>query len=232
MIANDVLVRRTEVVRIHLNILEGLLLESPSVSSAIRASISLRFLMEGALSRLAGEMGARLLVPTPNLAGVPLTQALVFACGGYAIAGAAFAPYYAYRKPGENSPHRPQYEREVTASPEVHNFIDIKFGAFQNSICLAILGRTFTRGTVVRYVANKCGGAHHHDDTAGFDEIEHGITNAGHSLELNANGLSAVFMETIGTANFLLTAPDIIKLRSDIATLETNATECSRVDGA
>jgi hypothetical protein len=217
MIADDVLIRRTEVVCIHLDIIEGILSEPPSVSGAVRASISLRFLLEGALSRVASETGVRLLVPTPNLEGVPLTQALVFACGGYTIAGTAFAPYYAYRKPGENSPHRPQYELEVAASPQAHNFIDAKLGAFQQSICLAILGRSFTRGAVVRYVANKCGGAHHHDDTDGFNEIEHGITNAGHGLELNGDGISAVFLETIGTAYLLLSAPDVISLRSNIA---------------
>lgn len=221
MIADDVLIRRTEVVRIHLDILDGIVAEPLSISGAVRASISLRFLMEGALSRLANESGARLLVPTPDLEGVPLSQALVFACGGYTIAGTSFAPYYAYRRPGENSPYRPQYKLEVAASPKAHDFIDVKFGAFQQSICLAILGRTFTRGSVVRYVANKCGGAHHHDDTAGFNEIEHGITSAGHGLELNGNGISAVFLETIGTASLLLSASDVISLRSKIAALES-----------
>ena len=232
MIADDVLVSRTEVVRIHLDILEGLLSESPSVSSAVRASISLRFLMDGSLSRLIGEMGGGLLVPTPDLTGVPITQTLVFACGGYTIAGASFAPYYAYRKPGDNSPYQSQYGREVAASPKAHNFVDLKFGAFQQSICLAILGRTLTRGAVVHYVANKCGGAHHHDDTDGFDEIEHGITNAGRGLELDGNGLSAVFLETIGAASFLLSAPDVVRLRSNIAALETSATKCTRADRA
>jgi hypothetical protein len=221
VIADDVLIRRNEVVRIHLDILEDILSKPPSISGAIQASISLRFLMDGALSRLAGEKGARLLVPTPDLAGVPLSQALVFACGGYTIAGTAFAPYYAYRRPGENSPHWRQYELEVAASPKIHTLIEVKFGAFQQSTCLAILGKAFTRGAVVRYVANKCGGAHHHDDTASFNEIEHGITNAGHGLELNGNGISAVFLETLGTASLLLSASDVSSLRADIAVLKS-----------
>lgn len=214
MIADEVLIQQAEVVRIHLDILEGLLSEPPSASSAIRASISLRFLMDRALSSVVGAMGGKLVVPTPDLTEVPISQALVFACGGYTIAGAAFAPYSAYRKPGENSPHRLQYEQEVAASPRVHRIVDVRFGAFQQSICLAILGKTFSRGALVQYVANKCGGTHHKENPARFSDLEHGITLAGQALELNGDGLSAVFLETLGVASFLLAAPDLITMRS------------------
>ena len=79
------------------------------------------------------------------------------------------------------------------------------------------MGEVYSRDAVIRYVANKCGGAHHHDDTAKFDAIEHGITSVGHGLELGGDGLSAVFLETLGTAYFLLASPDVSSLRAKLA---------------
>ena len=51
-----------------------------------------------------------------------------------------------------------------------------------------------------------------------FDAIEHGITSVGHGLELGGDGLSAVFLETVGTAYFLLASPDVSSLRAKLAT--------------
>jgi len=216
MVAEEVLIRRANVVRIHLDILESLLKEPLSPSQAIRASMSLRFLFDGALNRVAHECAIELSIPAPDLTDVPLDQALIFACGGYTISGNEIAPYYAYRQPGPKSPYRAQYDEQVQRSPAHHTLVDVKLGAFQQLTSLAILGTKFTRGAVVRYVANKCGGAHHHDDTLAFDAIEHGLTNVGHSLEIGENELSAVFLETVGTASLLLNAPDVGILRTNL----------------
>lgn len=217
MIADDVLIRRTEVVRIHLDILEAVLREQPGESQAIRASVSLRFLMDRALSRVANDAGEALRIPSPDLKGIPIDQALVFACGGYAIGGIKFAPYYAYRKPGTASPNRWQFDRQAGASPREHSLVEAKLGTFLQSPCLAILGELFSRETVIRYVANKCGGAHHHDDTTRFDAIEHGVTSVGQGLAMNGDGLSAVFLETLGSAYFMLASPGIGRLRDKLA---------------
>lgn len=217
MIADDVLIRRTEVVRIHLDILEAVLSEQPGESQAIRASISLRFLMDGALNRVANDIGEALRIPSPDLDGVPIDQALVFACGGYTIGGIAFAPYYGYRMPGPASPYRWQFDRQAAASPREHSLVEAKLGTFLQSPCLGILGKLFSRDIVIRYVANKCGGAHHHDDTVRFDAIEHGVTNVGQGLGMNGDGLSAVFLETLGSAYFLLAAPGTSRLREALA---------------
>jgi hypothetical protein len=218
MFADEVLIRRAEVVRIHLAILEALLAEPLSESQAIRASLSLRFLFSGALSHFAHESGIHeLRIPAPDLTGVPIDQALVFACGGYTLGATRVGPYYAYRKPGETSPYRAQFEKQASASPGVHTLVPVKLGTYQKLPCLALLGTTFSRGSVVHYVANKCGGAHHHDDTSGFDKIEHGLTNVGHGLQVNGDGMSIVFLETLGTAWFLMTAPDVMALRSRLS---------------
>lgn len=218
MIANDVLIRRAEVVRVHLDILDALLREPLGASQAIRASMSLRFLFDGPLNRAAFEARQPLLVTVPDVAGAPIEQALVFACGGYTIGGNEFSAYYAYRKPGEKSPYRRQFEEQAAASPRILPLAAVKLGSFQQAACLAIMGEVYSRDAVIRYVANKCGGAHHHDDTAKFDAIEHGITSVGHGLELGGDGLSAVFLETLGTAYFLLASPDVSSLRAKLAT--------------
>lgn len=210
----EVLVRRAEVVRLHLTILEAQLQEQPSLSQAIRTSMSLRFLLDGALNRVAHELGVKISIPAPDLSNVPINETLAFACGGYTLGGTEFRPYYAYRKPGLNSPYRPQFDRQVRESPPIHSLVDVKLGKFVQLPCLAILGNIFTREGVVRYVANKCGGAHHHDDTGDFDTIEHAITDVGHILELPDQGLSLVFLETVGTAWFLLNSPDVAELRA------------------
>lgn len=214
MKADGVLIRRPEVVRIYLAILESLLREQPSISQAIRASISLRFLIDGSLNRIAHELGIAIRIPTPDLNNVPIRETIVFACGGYTIGGSEIGPYYAYRKPGLRSPRRPQFDKQVSESPRTHTLLSIKLGAFLQMPCLSIAGVTFTREEITRYVANKCGGAHHHNETNSFDEIEHKITAAGQVLEVNGRGLSAVFLETVGTAWYLLNAPDIQHLRS------------------
>lgn len=215
MIANEVLIRRRDVVRVHLDILEEVLSKrEPGVPEAIRASMSLRFLFDNTLGRVASEAASALHIPAPSLDRVPLDQAMAAAAGGYVLGGRAFAPYYLYREPGISSPHRPQYEEQVRRSPKEHALEPVSLGRFKRLPCLALLGRTFTREATVRYVANKCGGAHHDDDPNVFNEIEHGLTNVGHSLQLDGHGVSAVFLETLGTAWFIMTAPDIKELRA------------------
>jgi hypothetical protein len=151
------------------------------------------------------------------LDGVPLDQAMAAAAGGYVLGGRVFVPYYLYRQPGISSPHRPQYEEQVRRSPKEHALEPVSLGKFKRLPCLALLRQIFSREATVRYVANKCGGAHHDDDTKVFDEIEHGLTNAGHGLQLDGRGISAVFLETLGTAWFLMNAPDIKKLTASLA---------------
>lgn len=115
----DVLIRRDDVVGIHLNQLEELLrAPEPSPAGAIYASIALRFLFEGnALGRVGRDRGIAISISAPHLDGVPIGQALFFACGGYQIGGASILPCYHYRQPGPMSPYRPQFESQVAASP-------------------------------------------------------------------------------------------------------------------
>lgn len=217
MRSDDVLIRRSQVVRVHLDILEALLAETPSESQAIRASMSLRFFMDGALNQVANELGQTLTVPAPDLTGVPLDQAFAFACGGYVLGGVQVSPYYLYRESGPNSPHRRQYEEQVASSPREHALAEVKLGTFFQLPSMAVIGRSFSREQVVRYVANKCGGAHHHDQTRAFGDLEHGLTTVGHVLQVDGRGLSAVFLETVGTAWFLINAPTVLELRAALA---------------
>jgi hypothetical protein len=215
MIQDDVLIRRAEVVRIHLDALDALMKEpSTGASEAIRASLSLRFLFDGALAQVAHAAGVPLLIPAPTLDGVPIDQALLFACGGYEVAGAHVRPHYCYREPGIRSPHRSQFERQISASPDTHPLSKVKLGRFGQLPCLTFVGKVLKREETVRYVANKCGGAHHSDDMAKFDEIDHHLTKVGHILRVGGDGLSSVFLETLGTAWFLLNAPAVVDLRT------------------
>jgi hypothetical protein len=47
-----------------------------------------------------------------------------------------------------------------------------------------------------------------------FDRIDERLTKVGHAVQLNGDGVSAVFLETLGTAWFLLSAPSVIELRA------------------
>jgi hypothetical protein len=71
--------------------------------------------------------------------------------------------------------------------------------------------------TFSMYVAKKCGGADHHDDIAKLYEIDRRLTTVGHILRANGNGLSAVFLETLGTAWFLLNALSVAALRTTLS---------------
>jgi len=217
MRAEDVLIGRDEVVRIHLDRLDELLRTArPGVAEAVQASLSLRFLFDGALNRAAHDHNQPLTIPVPDVEGIPLDQALFFACGGYVLGGVSVAPHYTYREPGRNSPHRAQFDRQVAASPRAHSLREVRLGQFGSQPCLCLLGETLTREATIRYVANKCGGAHHGDDVAKFNRVDRLLTQVGHVLRLNGDGLSAVFLETLGTAWFLLRASSVEALRASL----------------
>ncbi len=129
MVAEDVLIRRAEIVRIHLDILEGLIEEPISTSAAIRASVSLRFLSDGALSQLGHDLGQSIAIPAPDLADIEIEQVLTFACGGYVLAGVEICPHYLYRFSGENSPNRAHFERQIKTSPAQHRLVEHRLGS-------------------------------------------------------------------------------------------------------
>ncbi|WP_334162657.1 hypothetical protein [Phenylobacterium sp.] len=203
--------------RIHLDRLEELLAAPrPGPSEAVQASLSLRLLADGALNQVAHARGRALKVDAPDLSGVPVETALLVSCGGYVLGGQAMNAHYTYREPGSNSPYRAQYERQLAASPTQLPFTSHKFGRFLRAPCMALLGRPLCREEVLRYVANRCGGAHHSDDTVAFKEIEHLLTDLGQALTAMRTGLSAVFAETLGTAWFILQSADVRALRQEL----------------
>ncbi|TRC77687.1 hypothetical protein FJV83_28770 [Mesorhizobium sp. WSM4307] len=223
MQSSEVLIRRAEVVCVHLNTLEELLnVSKPGVAEALRASLSLRFLFDGALIQTAHLLGHAIEIPAPVLERIPIEEAVLFACGGYHLGAATVSPHYTYREPGPNSGHRPQFESQVASSPSTHVFADIKLSKFLLQPCLGLVGLTISRNATIRYVANKCGGAHHHDDLAGFSELDMRLTLVGHALRVNGDSISAVFLETLGTASLLLASNSIITLRAALAAARTH----------
>jgi hypothetical protein len=215
---SEVLVRRAQVVSVHLNTLEELLDASTAgVAEALRASLSLRFLFDGGLNQAAHLLAQTIEIPAPVLEGIPIEEAVLFACGGYQLGAAAVRPHYTYREPGINSGHRSQFERQIANSPSTHVFADIKLSKFLLQPCLGLVGLTVSRNATIRYVANKCGGAHHHDDLAEFSELDMRLTRVGHALRVNGDEISAVFLETLGTASLLLASNSIIALRGALA---------------
>lgn len=213
---SDVLIRRVEVVGVHLDALEELI-SGPDMSSALRASLSLRFLFDGALLQVAHQLGQGIAVRAPLLDGVPVGEAILFACGGYKLDAEVVHPHYTYRVPGIQSVHRAQYERQIARSPSAHDYTDLKLSKFLQQPCLGFAGFTVSREETVRYVANKCGGAHHHDNVKKFSELEMRLTQVGHLLRVNGSDLSAVFLETLGTASLLIASNSIIALRNSIS---------------
>ncbi|MHA6298543.1 hypothetical protein [Devosia sp. CAU 1758] len=214
----DVLVRRAEVVRIHFDNLEELVnTPKPGVREALHASLALRFLFDGALAALARQLDHSISVHAPTLENVPFEEAILFACGGYRLGASMVKPHFTYREPGLTSPHRSQFDRQIASSPSTYVFSNLKLSKFMMQPCLAFVGKAVSREATIRYVANKCGGAHHHDDLAGFDELDMRLTTLGHILRFNGDELSAVFLETLGTASLLLASDDIVALRRDLA---------------
>ncbi|NVJ08690.1 hypothetical protein HUW63_26080 [Myxococcus sp. AM001] len=214
-----VLIDRATVVRIHLDRLAAIIAApEPGLAEAIYASIALRFLFDdNLLGQVARDFDIPLIIEAPDLSGVPIDAALFFACGGYVIGSDIVRPFYTYREPGPNSPYRRQFEMQVAASPSALPTCQVKFSKYRGLPCLALVGTVLSREQVVRYVANKCGGAHHHDNIEDFNKIERSLTQVGQVLTLKKNSLSAVFIETIGTAWFLLQSQSVRTLRSSLA---------------
>lgn len=209
----EVLISRAETVGIHLDVLEELL-SRPQVGAAeaIYASLALRFLID-TLPIFARDNGLSLVVPAPDLNNVPFDQALFFACGNYNIHGQKIPAHYTFREPGSQSPHRAQFERQMVESPKILTLVDMKIGNFWQQPCLVIIGNKLNRENSIRYVANKCGGAHYEGDVTKFEKINQLLTSIGHVLRINGTGIPAVFLEVLGSAWFLLNAPAIIDLR-------------------
>lgn len=223
-ILNNVLISDKDAVSIHLDALDNLLSRStPRVPEAVLASISLRFLADGSLNRVAHAENLNLIVQAPDLTGIPYDSALLFACGGYSLGQMSVCPHYTYRQPGLHSPFRPQFEAELAASPKEHRLKEYKLKEFWRLPCLALCGRILDRETIARYVANKCGGAHHSVETKGFDDIDLLLTQLGHVLRLNGDDISVTFLETLGTASFLLKSPTVITLRERLRSPDAKA---------
>lgn len=212
----DVLIERHQVVRIHLDQLErSTAPTAPREDEAIYASIALRFLMDdNALGAVAHELGIVIEVDVPDFTGTPLAQAIVFAAGGYPYDGHVTEAYYAYRAPGPESPHRRQFEENVKASPRSPPVRPLKYTKFLKTPCLGLAGEIVDRSTLIRYVANRCGGAHYHSSRTRFDAIENSMTDIGNGLRVRGDGMSVVFMETLGTSWFLLQSPGVSALRN------------------
>lgn len=212
------LIARSRVVAVHLDELERVTSpDAPAAPEAIYASVALRFLMDAnALVDIARDHGISIQVDTPDFAGAPIEQALAFAAGGYPYGGALTRAFYLYREPGLNSPHRSQYERQRLASPDVAPTTSLKFSKFLKAPCLGLMGKVLDRQTLVRYVANKCGGAHYSGARDKFDDIDNRLTDVGQALQVRDGALSAVFLETLGTAWLLLRSPDVVALREKL----------------
>lgn len=217
----NILIDRRHVVGIHLDQLErSTAPDTPSIDDAIYASVALRFLMDGnIMGSIAHECGIDLEVESPDFSHVPLSQALLFSAGGYPYGGHQIEPYYSYRYSGPASAHRSQFEANRESSPKQPTMKKLKLSKFLATPCLVFACEVIDRATLVRYVANKCGGAHHHASRAKFDAIDNRLTDLGNSLKLNGSGLSVVFMEVLGTAWLLLQSPGVGALRSVISSL-------------
>lgn len=210
-----VLIERHRVVAVHLDQLERVTSpDAPSIAEAMYASVALRFLIDdNALGGVAKEHDVAIMVDTPDFGTAPVRQAILFAAGGYPYGGALTRPFYLYREPGLHSPYRPQFEEQVRASPAAPPTASLKLSKFLAAPCLSLNGQVVDRQTLVRYVANKCGGAHYSGSRQRFSDIDNHLTDIGHVLEVRGHKLSAVFLETLGTAWLLLQSGGVIALR-------------------
>jgi hypothetical protein len=213
------LLDRETVIRIHLDRLAEIVTkDAPTAADALYASVALRWLADdNPLGRVAREFSLPMNVLVPDLTDVPIEQSLLFVCGGYRLGNRYVQPYYLYRAAGEKSIFRRQYEDQLSRSPIKHTFREVRLGNFWTSPSMAITGNLLDRNCVIRFVANKCGGAHHHEDETRLNQVEKFIATMGESFHLPDDGISMVFSETIGTAWFLINSPDIHVLRLKLA---------------
>ncbi len=215
------LIDQDTLVCIHLNELEKLVSRNePSPGDAIHASIVLRVLND---DNLLGKVGQnhdlQILVSAPKLDESWLDQALFFVCGGHRYGNRDIARLCKFREPGSASPHRPQYEDLVANLNGSQERIEMKLGQFWEEPSLSACGTTVSRNRIIRYVANRCGGAHYSNSTDRFEvkKLEPLITEIGMAFHLEGNGLSVVFAEIIGTAWYLITSPSIQVLRERLS---------------
>jgi hypothetical protein len=204
------LIDRNLVVRIHLDQINFILSKGKvELIDAIYASIALRCLLERSLiGRVAHENGIVLRVKHPDLSRSPHLGALIFVCGGYALGKNYFKPFYFFRIPGENSPWRSHYEEQLTESEKALQLHETKLQHFEAAPSMVVGNEVISRGDVFKFVANKCGGAHHDSDVERYDKIEKLLLTIGEIVSA-PSGISAVFAETLGTAWFLLNSPSV-----------------------
>lgn len=211
----SVLISQRDAVRVHLDQLErSTVPDAPGADEAIYASVAMRFLMDdNALGGIARENGQTIYVECPDFSAVPLEQVLAFAAGGYPFNAHLMPAYYLYRESGPQSIHRSLFEENLRSSPKHPAIIRLKLNQFLATPCLALMGRTVNRSTLIRYVANRCGGAHYHGSRQAFTDIDNRLTDIGRVIKLGGDGLSTVFLEVLGTAWLLLQSQEVKDLR-------------------
>jgi hypothetical protein len=202
------LVERDAVVAIQLlHLKERITARRPRLFDAILASVSLRVLFEkGLLGGVAKAHGVRMEIDAPDLRSVPYHQALAFSCGNYQLIDGFVPPSYLYREPGSASPHRKQFEDQRKNSPNGFSLRALTCDEFMQSPSVAFCGRVYSRENVVKFVANKCGGAHstHEKEVTKFEDLDRDLTLLGRSLSVGEENLNIVCSEVIGSAWFLL----------------------------
>lgn len=213
------LITREALVGLHLDQLSAILSsDHPGPGGAVQASIILRVLMDrGLLGRVGRDHGLVLKVLTPEVKADVIGQSLFFACGGHRCGERLVPPLWVFREPGPKSPHRPQFESLVAESRQDCGTKEVKLGKFWNQPSLGAFGATIDREKVVRFVANRCGGAHHSASEENFEEVEKLISDVGRAFQLDGNGLSIAFSEVLGTAWYLLASPSVRDLRRRLA---------------
>lgn len=145
--------------------------------------MAIHFLIDdNAPGSVAHELGIAINVKVPAFDGIPLDKAILFAAGGYPYAGRLTDIYYFYREPGPRSPHRLQYEENVKASPKYPPMTGVKPTRFLATLCLALAGEILDRAELIRYVANKCGGAYR--SRSKFNQIQTRLTDVGHAVAI------------------------------------------------
>ena len=190
-------------------------------ASLRRNSLVLRkLLIEGLLSRVAHEVDKQVLVMTPAI-GRLITDAELRECRFFQAGGALYKGTIVQ---SISMISRAKTEAEIKASYErskesIEKDYPVKLNVFLKQTSLVVDGVLINREVVIKYVANKLGGAHYdksrEDTKAGSLEQKYELLDKVRS-DVNVAYKNAIYYELLSIGQRLVNSQDICQLRKHL----------------
>lgn len=188
------------------------------VSLRLTSTILRRLLIDRMLGKASGMFKMQIEIMAPMASGLEhfenLKEIAFYQCGGATYKGASVQSAMMVNKALSQKEITEMYQ---TGKENHGKSSPIKLSAFLKQTSFVIKGTPINREEVIKYVANKLGGAHYDSERKVSDDLEHKYTlmdNVRNSV-ITANK-NAIYYELLSIGQIFINSRDVHKLRKEI----------------